>query len=62
MATVSGVTGVHRSDDTARTWLRINDDQHQWGWIGEAITGDPRFPGHVYLATNGRGIQFGRSA
>ncbi|MCX5096297.1 hypothetical protein OOK36_47590 [Streptomyces sp. NBC_00365] len=45
-----------------RAWLRINDDQHQWGWIGEAITGDPRAYGHVCLATNGRGIQFGQSA
>lgn len=62
VATVGGVTGVYRSDDAANTWRRINDDQHQWGWIGEAITGDPRIPGMVYLATNGRGIQFGQSA
>ncbi|WP_329273373.1 1,4-beta-glucanase [Streptomyces sp. NBC_01451] len=62
VATVKGVTGVHRSDDAGKTWRRINDDQHQWGWIGQAITGDPRIPGMVYLATNGRGIQFGQSA
>ncbi|MFI8190336.1 1,4-beta-glucanase [Streptomyces sp. NPDC085946] len=53
------VTAVHRSDDEARTWVRINDDRHQWGWTGEAITGDPRVYGRVYLATNGRGIQYG---
>ncbi|MFJ8544214.1 WD40/YVTN/BNR-like repeat-containing protein [Streptomyces sp. NPDC093586] len=52
-------TAVHRSDDEARTWTRINDDQHQWGWTGETITGDPRVHGRVYLATNGRGIQYG---
>ncbi|MDX3759625.1 hypothetical protein ACWDBO_17465 [Streptomyces mirabilis] len=40
----------------------IDDDQHQWGWIGEAITGDPRAHGHVCLATDGRGIQFGQPA
>ncbi|MFF7446851.1 MULTISPECIES: 1,4-beta-glucanase [unclassified Streptomyces] len=53
------VTAVHRSDDQARSWVRINDDRHQWGWTGEVITGDPRVYGRVYLGTNGRGIQYG---
>ncbi|MEV5959077.1 1,4-beta-glucanase [Streptomyces sp. NPDC051987] len=57
-ATDSG-TAVHRSDDEAGTWVRINDDRHQWGWTGQAVTGDPRVYGRVYLATNGRGIQYG---
>ncbi|MER7178764.1 1,4-beta-glucanase [Streptomyces hyaluromycini] len=52
-------TAVYRSDDEAGTWVRVNDDQHQWGWIGQAVTGDPRVYGRVYLATNGRGIQYG---
>ncbi|MEU2772557.1 sialidase family protein [Streptomyces sp. NPDC007162] len=52
-------TAVHRSDDEAATWTRINDDRHQWGWTGQAVTGDPRVYGRVYLATNGRGIQYG---
>ncbi|GHH16451.1 sialidase family protein [Streptomyces lanatus] len=52
-------TAVYRSDDEAETWVRINDDQHQWGWIGAAVTGDPRIHGRVYLATNGRGVQYG---
>ncbi|WP_328878891.1 WD40/YVTN/BNR-like repeat-containing protein [Streptomyces sp. NBC_00299] len=52
-------TAVHRSDDEAKTWVRINDDVHQWGWIGAAVTGDPRVHGRVYLATNGRGVQYG---
>ncbi|MFC8094788.1 1,4-beta-glucanase [Streptomyces sp. NPDC057301] len=52
-------TAVHRSDDEAKTWVRINDDVHQWGWIGAAVTGDPRLHGRVYLATNGRGVQYG---
>ncbi|WP_210592818.1 sialidase family protein [Streptomyces sp. GESEQ-35] len=53
------ITAVYRSDDQAKTWVRINDDAHQWGWTGEVIVGDPRIYGRVYLATNGRGIQYG---
>ncbi|MGW7052283.1 1,4-beta-glucanase [Streptomyces sp. NPDC054887] len=51
-------TAVFRSDDEAASWIRVNDDDHQWGWIGETITGDPRIHGRVYLGTNGRGIQY----
>ncbi|WP_244905311.1 sialidase family protein [Streptomyces agglomeratus] len=57
-----GPVCVLRSDDEARTWMRINDDSHQWGWTGEVITGDPRIHGRVYLGTNGRGIQYGDPA
>ncbi|MEU0215140.1 1,4-beta-glucanase, partial [Streptomyces sp. NPDC006265] len=53
------ITAVYRSDDEAKSWVRVNDDQHQWGWIGATITGDPRVYGRVYIATNGRGVQYG---
>ncbi|MEU7572833.1 cellulose binding domain-containing protein [Micromonospora sp. NPDC049240] len=56
VGTVGGTHGVHRSDDAGATWVRINDDQHQYGNAGEALTGDPRVWGRVYLGTNGRGI------
>ncbi|MEU6912622.1 1,4-beta-glucanase [Streptomyces olindensis] len=56
------ITAVYRSDDEAKTWVRVNDDRHQWGWIGAAITGDPRVYGRVYIATNGRGVQYGEPA
>lgn len=59
---ITGQAGVFRSDDAGATWVRINDDAHQYGWIGDAITGDPRIYGRVYLGTNGRGILIGEPA
>jgi xyloglucan-specific exo-beta-1,4-glucanase len=58
-AKIGGVRGIYRSDDAGATWVRINDDQHQWGWTGKTITGDPRVAGRVYIGTNGRGIIYG---
>ena len=59
-AQVAGVRGIFRSIDAGQTWVRLNDDQHQWGRAGEtALTGDPRIFGRVYVGTNGRGIIYG---
>ncbi|GIF05572.1 cellulose binding domain-containing protein [Actinoplanes siamensis] len=52
------MNGVYRSDDTGATWLRINDDKHRYGNAGDALAGDPRIWGRVYLGTNGRGILY----
>ncbi len=61
-AKIGGVRGIFRSTDQGATWTRINDDAHQWGWTGAAITGDPRVYGRVYVATNGRGVIYGDSS
>ncbi|MFI1656023.1 RICIN domain-containing protein [Streptomyces sp. NPDC020472] len=61
IGTVKDVTGVFRSTDKGATWLRVNDDAHQWGAIGGVgvVTGDPDTFGRVYVGTNGRGLQYG---
>ena len=55
---VGTVQAIFRSDDDGSTWVRINDDQHQYGWISH-ITGDPRIFGRVYFGTGGRGVIYG---
>ncbi|HET8825189.1 MAG TPA: xyloglucanase, partial [Terriglobales bacterium] len=58
---VHGTRGIFRSDDSAHTWVRINDDQNKWGLILH-ITGDPKQYGRVYVGTHGRGIVYGDPA
>jgi photosystem II stability/assembly factor-like uncharacterized protein len=58
VGTVRGVRGFFRSTDAGSTWLRINDDQHQWGLVLH-ITGDPKKFGRVYVGTHGRGTFYG---
>jgi xyloglucan-specific exo-beta-1,4-glucanase len=58
-AVIGGVHGIFRSDDAGATWVRINDDQHQYGVTNADITGDPRIYGRVYFTTNGRGVIYG---
>ena len=54
-----GRQGLFRSDDAGVTWVRINDDQHQWGNRFRCIAGDPRIYGRVYVGTDGRGLFYG---
>lgn len=58
---VDQLQALFRSNDAGQTWVRINDDQHQFGWINH-VTGDPRIYGRVYFGTAGRGIIYGNPA
>lgn len=56
--TINGEYGFYRSQDGGVTWLRINDDSHQYGDI-RSISGDPRVFGRIYVATGTRGVIYG---
>jgi len=56
--TIGQIRGLFRSDDSGQNWVRINDDQHQFGYIPH-LTGDPRIFGRVYCTTGGRGVVYG---
>jgi photosystem II stability/assembly factor-like uncharacterized protein len=55
---IGRLRALFRSDDAGQSWVRINDDQHQFGYISH-LTGDPRIYGRVYCATGGRGVVYG---
>ena len=55
----SGVRAIYRSDDVGVTWLRLNDERHEYGRRFRCISGDPRVFGRVYVGTDGRGILLG---
>ena len=59
IGTVNSVSGVFRSTDQGATWLRVNDDQHQYGQM-DNVAGDEDYYGRVYVTTQGRGIPYGQ--
>ncbi|MEP7093217.1 MAG: hypothetical protein ABI793_04100, partial [Flavobacterium sp.] len=53
---MSGVTGLFRSTDQGATWLRMNDDDHEFGGAS-LLVGDMNVDGRVYMgASGGRGL------
>ena len=54
--TVSGVTGLFRSTDQGATWLKLNDNAHQFAGA-PLLVGDMNIAGRVYMsAGGGRGL------
>ncbi|MCG7216846.1 cellulase family glycosylhydrolase [Paenibacillus mucilaginosus] len=51
-----GKFGFYRSEDEGASWIRINDEQHQFANARGTITGDGQVYGRVYIGTNGMGI------
>jgi xyloglucan-specific exo-beta-1,4-glucanase len=62
--TVNNVRGVHRSTDQGVSWVRVNDDTHEYGGPanGQFVQGDMNVFGRVYMSTAGRGIVYGEPA
>jgi xyloglucan-specific exo-beta-1,4-glucanase len=56
--------GIYRSTDIGKTWLRVDDDSHQYGGLGNGyfVKGDMNVFGRVYRSSPGRGIPFGTPA
>lgn len=62
-ATVNGVRGIHRSIDEGSSWMRVNDDEHEYGGLanGQLVIGDMNVFGRFYQSSAGRGILYGES-
>jgi hypothetical protein len=58
---IGNVVAFFRSTDEGATWVRINDDRHQYG-NASIVIGDPRVFGRVYIGTGGRGVIYGDPA
>ncbi|SFU93555.1 sialidase family protein [Pseudoduganella namucuonensis] len=60
--TVGGVRGLFRSTNTGASWVRVNDDAHEYGGPGNGnfVVGDMNTFGVVYMSTAGRGIVVGK--
>jgi xyloglucan-specific exo-beta-1,4-glucanase len=63
-AEIDGILGVWRSIDEGASWVRVNDDEHEYGGLanGEFVIGDMNIYGRVYMSTAGRGIVYGDPA
>jgi len=62
--TVGATRGMLRSTDQGATWVRVNDDAHQYGGISlePRIAGDMNTFGTVYMSSMGRGMVYGTVA
>ena len=62
--TAGSTAGMYRSNDQGATWVRVNDDAHEYGGRGNAglIEGDKNVHGRVYMSSVGRGVLYMDSA
>lgn len=60
-AKINSIWGFYRSTDQGATWLKINKDTENFGWIA-GISGDPRIFGRLYISTSGRGVIYGHDS
>ncbi|MFP4418107.1 MAG: WD40/YVTN/BNR-like repeat-containing protein [Chitinivibrionales bacterium] len=56
--TIDGVKGIYQSIDEAVSWVRLDDEMHQYGALanGNFVRGDANTFGVVYRSTAGRGV------
>jgi hypothetical protein len=60
LGTIQRLHARYRSDDAGKSWVRIDDDRHQYATADvPLIIGDPRIYGRVYITTGGRGVIYG---
>lgn len=59
IATIRGVLGFYRSDDSARTWVSITDSLNNQFRGARVIAADLNVYSRVFLGTGGRGIFYG---
>jgi hypothetical protein len=59
--TINNVRGLYRSTDQGASWVRVNDDAHEYGGPGNGqfVQGDMNVFGRVYMSTAGRGVVYG---
>jgi xyloglucan-specific exo-beta-1,4-glucanase len=60
----NGPRSLYRSDDAGQSFVRINDDAHEYGGPGngEFVIGDANVYGRVYMSSAGRGLILGELA
>src|SRR5690606_14612461 len=53
---IGGVRGLYRSINEGASWVRVNDDAHEYGGPanGAFVIGDMNVYGRVYMSTAGR--------
>ena len=57
-----GVSAIWRSEDKGLSWVRLNDERHEYSRVWRCIAADKNIFGRVYAGTDGRGVVYGEPA